>query len=663
MNGVHVLGVNSAYHEPAACLLRDGEVVAAAEEERFNRVRHGKPADLLNPHFLPERSIRFCLEYAGIKPRDLSHIGYSFVPGTRFVFNARLDEETVPGAAGTAAGEQEFYRLLRLVPGRLSELLGEDITDRFHWLEHHLCHAASAFFVSPFEEAAILSVDGIGEAASIWLGVGKGNQMRAVREIQHPNSLGFLWTKTSRFLGFGPYGQWKVMGLAGYGDADRYYAAFRGFVSFDEDGHFTIDPRRLQFRTLDCSRFEELFGPERQPSEPIDQRHEDIAAALQRVTNEALLALARYLHRETGCRYLCQAGGVALNCIANRVILEEGPFERSFIQPAANDAGTALGAAYYIWNQMLGQARAPAMSHVYLGPAYGEEGLQDAGLPADASVTRHTHIEPVVAELLARGEIVAWFQGRMEFGPRALGNRSILADPRRADVVHRINDCIKHREYFRPFAASVLSETADEWFEMVKPSASDGFMLVARKVRPDKLGLIPAVTHVDDTCRLQCVDRNSNPRFHALIAAFNQLTGVPLLLNTSFNDQEPIICSPQDAVNTCLKAGIRFLAIGDDLVEFKQTVTEAGEYAESSTSTSSLPADSGRGSPPQSASPAVVPSGTASRQASPRSTHTDEAANVAVVEEVTQSDELAATTAPEDTDPLEQPVKIAFRSR
>ncbi len=639
-----ILGINSAYHEPAACLLRDGEIVAAAEEERFNRIRHGKAADLLNPHFLPEQSIRFCLEQAGIEPKDISHIGYSFLPGERFASNVGVDVDTVAGAAGTAAGEREFYRLLRLVPGRLGEILGVDVGDRFHWLEHHLCHAASAFYASPFEEAAILSVDGIGEATSIWLGQGVGNRMRTVREIRYPNSLGFLWTKVSRFLGFGPYGQWKVMGLGGYGDADRYYEAFRSFVDYDGNGQFTIDPERLQFRTPDCSAFEELFGPEREADDVIDQRHEGIAAALQRITNESLLALTGYLHRETGCRHLCQAGGVALNCIANRVVLEEGPFESSYVQPAANDAGTALGAAYYLWNEVLGQERGPAMSSLYLGPDYADADVADLTSSVPSSVTRCDDIASTVAELLAGGEIVAWFQGRMEFGPRALGNRSILADPRRADTVHRINDQIKHREYFRPFAASVLSEAADAWFTFEKRSASDAHMLLARKVRQEKLGLIPAVTHVDGSCRLQCVDASSNPGFHALIEAFERVTGVPLVLNTSFNDQEPIICSPQDAVSTCRKAGIRFLVIGDKLIEFEQSLQ--AEAAGSDGPGLGRPTDDKR---PGHAD--WLPSDSAAAH---------DGASVAVAEGTA----VAVEADPQDgTGALDQPVKIAFRSR
>jgi len=564
-----VLGLNSAYHESSACLICNGRVVAAAEEERFNRVRHGKRATLTNPHELPVQAIRYCLEAAGITAADLDLIGYSISPDKRLAFNVGLDEETTPGLAGTAEGEGLFHRLLLLIPQRLSSLLGEDVSRKFRWIDHHLCHAASVFFVSPFDEAAVLSVDGIGESTSTWMGIGRGNHIEACREIRYPNSLGFLWTKLSRFLGFGPYGQWKVMGLAGYGDSDRYYQAFRKFVDYDNSGGFAVDSRTLQYRVDKYDALERLFGPRRAPEDHIDGRHEDIAAALQRVTNEALFSLAAFLKERTGMKRLCLAGGVALNCVANGLLVDQGPFDEVFIQPAANDAGTALGACFYLWNQVLGNHRAAALDHVYLGPEFAEASSDEPLCGEGFVPVGADGLESAVARLIARGEVVAWFQGRMEFGPRALGNRSILADPRRAEIVHCINDRIKHREYFRPFAASVLDEYASAWFEVGRPCPSDAFMLCARKVRQDRLGSIPAVTHVDGTCRLQRVCRDTNPRYHRLISEFKRLTGVPLVLNTSFNDSEPIICRPRDAVNTCRKAGIRYLAVGDRLVDFQ----------------------------------------------------------------------------------------------
>jgi len=641
---IWILGVNSAYHESAACLIRDGQIVAAAEEERFNRFRHGKLADLVNPDVLPEKSIRYCLNSAGITASDLTAIGFSFSPERRLAFNVATDEETTPGLAGDRQGEELFYSLLKTVPQKLSDLLGEDIEEKFHWIDHHLCHAASAYFVSPFSDAAILSADGIGEATSIWLGRGVGNHMSALREITYPNSLGFLWTKMSRFLGFGPYGQWKVMGMAGYGDAERYYPELRKIVDYGQDGRFAVDNRYLQYRVDRYDGFEGLFGPCRDPEADLEEWHNDLAAALQRVTNEAVLSLARFLRNETGSKNLCMAGGVALNCVTNRLVVEEGPFDEVFIQPAANDAGTAIGACFHLWNQTLGAPKTVNLTDVYVGPAFPDALIEDALEEHDLAGTRPDDLEATTARLIARGEVVAWFQGRMEFGPRALGNRSILADPRRADIVHYINDKVKHREYFRPFAASVLTEHAANWFDVDRETPSDAFMLCARKVRPERLGSVPAVTHVDGTCRLQRVDQSTNPRFHKLISAFEGLTGVPLLLNTSFNDSEPIICTPQDAVNTCRNAGIRYLVMGDRLIDFgAESLQASAGNASSLLSTFEFAGDQ-----------AIGGAATCTVEATQTQSPSTPASPVERLLERCSESELAA---------MEQFVKIAFRSR
>jgi carbamoyltransferase len=562
-----ILGINSAYHEPSACLVHNGKLVAAAEEERFNRVRHGKPADLKNPHSLPEQSIRYCLAEAGIESSAITHAGYSFAPELRLAGNITVDAATTPEGAGTVEGEERFYRLLRQVPQRLSLLLGQDVRDRFRWIEHHLCHAASAFFVSPFEDAAVLSVDGIGEAATAWLGRGQANRLHQLAEFRYPNSLGLLWTKLSRFLGFGNYGQWKAMALAAYGDSDRFYPAFRTLVEYDDSGNFEVDGRTLQFRVENCAALERLFGPRRGKEEELDDRFRDIAAALQRVTNEALLTVVRRLRAETGSKNLCLAGGVALNCVANRLLLEEGGFEDLFVQPAANDAGTALGACCYLWNQVLGGERVETMAHSYLGPSFARDAECLLSQVNPEAVAKASNLPAQVARLIAHGSTVALFQGRMEFGPRALGNRSILADPRRADMVQLLNDKVKHREWFRPFAASVLAERACEWFAIGRRTMADRFMVLAYPVRPEKLGVIPAVTHVDGTTRLQTVDRENNPVFHQTIEEFARITGVPLVLNTSLNESEPIVCSPVDALRTCLQSGVDYLAIEGHIVD------------------------------------------------------------------------------------------------
>jgi len=568
---MYILGINSAYHEPSACLIKDGKIIAAVEEERFSRVRHGKPANLKNPHEIPESSIRYCLEAAGIGLKDVKHIGYSFSPEIRRRHNVDIGEEVTPGLAGSRDGEQLFYDLLQTVPNVLSTSFDNDISDRFHWLEHHICHASSAFYVSPYERAALLSIDGIGEAACTWFGRGDNNRITSLHELNYPSSLGLLWTKMSRFLGFGEYGQWKVMGLAGYGNPNRYYRAFRQFVDFDNQGKFTVDPKILQLRVNRFDEFEKMFGLHRKPEATIEGRHEDVAAALQKLTTEIFLAFASFLHSETGLRHLCLAGGVALNCVANRALVENGPFDEVYIQPAANDAGTALGACYYIWNHLLENSRGPVMTHAYLGPAFSHSDNKAALADEEHAIVAGStgkNLTQTVAQLLAGGEIVAWFQGRMEFGPRALGNRSILTDPRRADLVYALNDKVKHREYFRPMAASVLTDRTNDWFEAEQYTPSDAFMLTARTVREDKLGRIPAVTHVDGTCRIQRVDRETNPKFYELLTEFENLTGIPMLLNTSFNDREPIICTPKDAIATCRRGGIRYLLLGNEIIDF-----------------------------------------------------------------------------------------------
>jgi len=564
---VFILGINSAYHEPSACLIKDGIIVAAVEEERFNRIRHGKPANILNPHQLPEKSIEYCLRAAEIEAKDIDYIGYSFVPETRFEKNVGIDREFIEGSAGSFSGEETFYYLNKAVPEKLSRIFGYDVSPKFRWITHHLCHASSAFFVSPFKDSAILSADGIGEFASIWMGKGIDDKIEKIKAVYYPNSLGLLWTKMSRFLGFGEYGQWKIMGLSAYGNPDTYYETFFDFISFDEQGNFSINGDILQHRVNRFNEFEKLFGPFRKENDEILEIHKDIAAALQKITNEAMLCLSKYLYKVTGSKNLAIAGGVGLNCVTSNYLSENSPFEDIYVQPASNDAGTAVGACYYLWNQLLGNKERYLQESVYLGSEYPDNDIESILTTQGVEFKKHENIYKSVAELLENGEVVAWFQGRMEFGPRALGNRSILADPRRVELAHYLNEKIKHREFFRPFAASVLEEKANEWFKFRKLSLSDKFMLFSREVKHDKIGLIPAVTHYDNSCRIQTVNEKDNRKYYKLLKEFEKITDVPLLLNTSFNDSEPIICSPQDALNTCIKVDIRWLAIGDFLVD------------------------------------------------------------------------------------------------
>lgn len=566
-----VLGINSAYHEPAACLIADGKIVAAVEEERFNRIRHGKPARIDNADQLPIKSVKFCLEEAHICAPDIDYIGFSFNPEKRLASNVGIDEHVNPNDWGSKEGEALFYNLLKGIPKKLSQSLGENIIPKFKWIDHHLCHAASCYFVSPFEEAAILSTDGIGEFTSIWLGYGKGNKIKTIKEIGYPNSIGFVWTKVSRFLGFlvsghGEFGAGRVMALGAFGNPNRYYKEFREFIDFDSNGDFRVDANYLQFRTDDCSKFEHLFGKARQPHDDIEERHQDIAAALQKTTNEILLCLTEYLYKKTKTKNICRAGGVALNCISNSLLHKCGLFENTYIQPGSNDMGTAIGAAYYIWNHMLENKKAYIMNHPYLGPEFPDEKIEETLRKNRLSFIKLKDIEKVAARLIADGNIVAWFQGKMEFGPRALGNRSILADPRRLDVVAVLNEKVKRREYFRPFAPSVLEEKANEWFEIEKATMSDRFMLLSHNLRQDKIGKIPGIVHIDGTSRIQLVIKETNPKFYELIREFEKLTGIPLILNTSLNDREPIVCKPEDAIATCLRSDVDYLIISDYLV-------------------------------------------------------------------------------------------------
>ena len=563
-HSTYILGINSAYHESSACLIHNGEIILALEEERLNRVKHAKPARVDNADELPIGAIELCLEKAGITWQEVDRVGYSFDPVKRLK-NKDYSEPVVPGDWGSAEGEQLFYEKLQQVPQKLSQLAGEDITAKFEWLDHHLCHAGSAYFVSPFEDAAVLIVDGIGEFESTTFYHGKGNRLNKLKTIDYPNSLGFLWEKFAQFLGFSEYDACKVMGLASYGNFKYYDREFRQLLTI-EPGSFQLDPKILQFRVNDFSELEKLFGPQREPDQRLEERHMDIAATLQKVTEEVLLELANDLYHRTGSPNLCLAGGVALNCVANRILQEKTPFQNIYIQPAANDAGTAIGAAYGIWHQMLGQPRSYVMERPYLGPEYSDDRIQAVLDAHHLNYRRCDNIEATAAKLVAEGNIVGWFQDRMEMGPRALGSRTLLADPRNPNMRDILNHKVKHREHFRPFAPSVLADKAQAWFCIEDSQMPSDFMLFAYEVQESQRDLIPAVIHVDGTSRVQTVRSQSHPKYYRLIQEFDKLTGVPMVLNTSFNDSEPIVCSPEDAVKTFGKTKIDYLAIGNFLV-------------------------------------------------------------------------------------------------
>jgi carbamoyltransferase len=558
-----VLGVNSVYHESSAALVQDGRVLAAAEEERFNRRKHGKPDRVDKADELPVEAIAFCLRQAAIAGADIDAVAYSYDP----LLRRRLfqpDPWSVPGGWGSVDGEAVFRACLDRIPERLSAAVGADVAARFRWVPHHVAHAASAYYPSGFDSAGVLVADGIGESATTVLFAGADGRLTKLEELHYPSSIGFLWEKLSVYLGFSEYDACKVMGLAGYGDAATHAGAFGKFVHPDTP-LFGVDPDILRFRPPDLEPLERLLGPARRGG-PIEPRHADVAATLQETTNRTMLRLAEHLHAVHPSSNLCLAGGVALNCVANYLVKERGPFQETYVPPAPHDAGTAVGAALHVAHTEQASAHTGPTT-TYLGPGYSDEEILAAIEAAGLQAQRPPDLAGAVAQLLADGAVVGWFQDRMELGPRALGNRSLLADPRNPGMREILNRKVKHREDFRPFAPSVLAEEAAAWFELGRPSRAYASMLLTCPARADKAHRIPAVLHVDGTARVQTVDAADNPRYHRVISAFADLTGVPMVLNTSFNDSEPIVCSPVDALRTFLTTRIDAVALGDRLVQ------------------------------------------------------------------------------------------------
>ncbi len=550
----NVLGINAVYHESAAALLVDGELVAAVEEERFNRIKHAKAADWDNPHQLPEHAIRFCLKHAGLTPRDIDHVAYSFDPKLRRKrYRAEWWDPRV---------EETFRLRLGQVQSAVEELLGRSLGPRFHFVPHHLAHAASAYFPSGFDRAAILNIDGIGESAGSSLAKGIGTRIQSVETFEYPHSIGFMWEEFSEYLGFSNYDASKVMGLAAYGNPEVFRQTFQSILRAEAE-NYGIAQDFLGVQPDKYARMEAMFGPPRGLEEEILPRHADIAAALQEATDAAVMALVRRAKRKVPFDNLCIAGGVALNCVTNEVITRSGEFSNVFIPSAPHDAGTAIGAAFAAHCAKQKKPPQRGTSTPYLGPSFKRSDILAAVKSAGLTARRSKSPARDAAEMIADGKIVAWFQGRMEFGPRALGNRSLLADPRRPEMRNILNQKVKHREDFRPFAPSVMAEHADEWFEVGAHSTSHAFMLFAPEVKAEQRDRIPAVVHKDGTARVQLVSRKSNPRFHELISAFFAKTGVPLVVNTSFNDSEPIVCTPTDAIVTFRKSGIDALFMDD----------------------------------------------------------------------------------------------------
>ncbi len=572
---MHILGINAYHGGASACLIEDGRLVAAAEEERFTRVKYWAG--------FPVQAINYVLGEAGIAPQELDHIGISSDPKANLMQKALYTFRRRPDL-GFVRDRLSHSMRAGSLKAVFCEQLGVDpasMRARFHNVEHHRAHMASAFFVSPFDEAAILSVDGMGDFVSTMWGSGKGNKLTVAGEINFPHSLGIFYTAVSQWLGFPKYGdEGKVMGLAPYG-VPRFMDEMRKIVRVQEEGTFELDidyfvhhaeganmtweGGQPTLGTLFSPKFVKVFGEPRVPRSEITQHYMDVAASLQAMLEEAEFALVRKLQRETGQRALCMAGGVALNSAFNGKVLPETEFEDIYIHPAAGDAGTALGVCYYIYHQVLDQPRSFVMNHAYTGPRFLNGTIQQAldGNSLKYEVLDDEALVKRAAEIVAGGNVLGWFQGRMEWGPRALGNRSIIADPRRDDMKDILNARIKHREKFRPFAPSVLLEATGDYFDQTYP---DPFMIKVYGVLPEKQAEIPAVTHVDGTGRLQTVGKEHAPLYWSLISAFGELTGTPVVLNTSFNENEPIVCTPEEAIDCFMRTRMDALAIGNYLV-------------------------------------------------------------------------------------------------
>jgi carbamoyltransferase len=583
-SGDVVLGINAYHGDVSAALLMQGRLSGAVEEERFRRIKHWAG--------FPREAIRTCLEMAKIAPAEIDHFAISRNPRAHLWRKALFTLWNRP-RLGLLADRLKNRRRVGDVAGTIADVLGlarELVETRTHWVEHHRAHLASAFYASPFEEAAVCAIDGFGDFVSTSRAVGRGRKLDVFNRVYFPHSLGLVYLALTQYLGFSKYGdEYKVMGLAPYGEP-RYVPQLRQLIRLTPGGGFEIDLSYFRHHTEGVSmtwadgeptmgpvytpKLETLLGPARRPQDPLEPRHEAIAASLQAVYEEAAFHVLRALYIRMRLPRLCLAGGCAMNSVANGKIREQTPFREVFVQPAAGDNGTALGAALYAAHNLLGQPRGVVMDHALWGPEFSDEAiaavlaartqeLRQIGAAAHR-INDQERLCRWTAERLAQGKIVGWFQGRMEWGARALGNRSILADPRRPDMRETINTKIKFREKFRPFAPSILEEALDDYFVGAVP---DPFMIQVYPVRPDKRGVIPAVTHVDSSGRLQTVSRKTNPLYWELIRAFEKQTGVPVLLNTSFNENEPIVHRPEEALDCFLRTRMDVLMMGNYVLE------------------------------------------------------------------------------------------------
>ena len=614
---MYILGINAYHGDAAAALIKDGRIVAAVEEERLNRIKHCAG--------FPSESIRYCLNSAGIGIEAVEHVGISRDPSAhlykKILTSVQRAAKGIVRAKATAPGHPQLrviteedaekvsavsvepngnghgpgirqqvadrlrnaarVRDLKVDLAKALNVSASQVRAQFHNIEHHRAHLASSFFVSPFDRAALLSLDGFGDFISTMWGTGEGNSIKVQGQVEYPHSLGIVYTATTQFLGFPHYGdEGKVMGLAPYG-RPRFIEKFRRIIRTEEQGQFRLDLDYFRHATegvdmtwsegspvigrIFSDQYEREFGAPRAPHEMLTDRESDLAASLQLRLEEVAFHILNHLHRETGLTDLGLSGGVAYNSVMNGKILLNTPFRRLFIQPAAGDSGTALGVCYQIWNQVLERQRGEVMEASYTGPEFSDEEILAELALSDLRFETYSDAEVTerAARDIADGAVVGWFQGRLEFGPRALGNRSIIVDPRRADMKEILNERIKKREPFRPFAPSILADRVGDYFEQTHPAPT---MLMVYQIRPERRAEIPAVTHVDGSGRLQTVSRDANSRFYQLIEEFNKLTGVPLVLNTSFNENEPIVCTPRNAIDCFLKTRIDVLYLGNHAV-------------------------------------------------------------------------------------------------
>ncbi len=588
---MNILGISCFYHDSAACLVRDGEIIAAVQEERFTRKKHD--------FNFPTHSIRWCLQEGGVSSRDLDYVVFYDKPFIKF---ERILETFISYAP---SGIRQYIQAMPLwlkqklwIPELINKELG--YTGKLLFTEHHESHAASAFYPSPFKKAAFLTIDGVGEWDTASIGIGQDNDIEILHTLQFPHSLGLLYSTFTYYAGFKVNsGEYKLMGLAPYGEPRYVDLILSEILDIKEDGSFKLNMKYFGY----CSgmkmtnwRFEKLFdGPARKSETLITQKEMDIAASIQKVTEEIMLKMARYVYKVTGLDELCLAGGVALNCVGNGRILREGPFKDIWIQPASGDAGGALGAALSVWYKYLGNKRQAdnkfdRQKASLLGPCFGDEYIEEFLIKENAPFKKlsYSDIPQIVSDLIIRGNVIGWFQGHLEFGPRALGARSIIGDARLAEMQSKMNLKIKYRESFRPFAPTVLKEKVSEWFDLDKESP---YMLLVAPVREDKKkqshnpgtaqkgfdilkeerSMIPAVTHVDYSARIQTIKRDDQPLYYDMINAFYEKTGCPLIINTSFNVRgEPLVCSPEDAFKCFMRTEIDYLVMGCFLLDKRE---------------------------------------------------------------------------------------------